>query len=927
MKLSKSTSKGLLLVCIFVLCSQIAISQSKNIISVRFENTPLKEAFIKLEEVSGFNFYFEESWLDNLSVTTEFTNSNLEQILDELLRDTIINYFVVKSKVILTKNNVIRDELPENYFNNAVVFGALEEDNVQKIPILQKQYVSSSSNLAKKIFYIGKENRNSSEKTFRLSGTILDVKTKKPISDLDIFINGTGFNTVTDAKGFYSIKIPKGYNILEVSSLSYGKTRKQIVMYGNGSLNFDLIEKAKELDEVVVKADRDKNIRSVEVGVTTIDVNSVKNIPLVLGERDVLKVATTMPGIKTAGEGALGYSVRGGKVDQNLILFDDAAIYNPSHFFGVFSAVNPFATGSVDIYKGSIPSEYGGKLSSVIDISTKEVNKQEFSGEGNIGPVTGNLMLEVPIVENKSAVLVGARATYSNWVLRSLSEESLQNSKASFYDALVKYEHKIDEKNSIQVTGYFSNDRFSITSDSIFDYGNRLGAIKWNHVFDDKNSASLQLATSQYKFNIIFDGNFNQNFDFGYKINETQFKIRAKYLHSKKHKFTYGLSSKLYAIDPGEIKPIGTESVVSSRVVDREKGLESAVYLSDLYKVNDNLTLDLGLRFSMFNALGPGTQNIYASNIPVSKESIIETKEYSNNEFIKTYGGPEVRVSARYFLSSTASIKAAYNNTIQYSHLLSTNTTASPIDSWKLSDLNIEPQRAKQLSLGLFKNSESGIYEFSLEGYYKKMKNLLDFKVGAELLLNQNIETELLQGDGKAYGVEFLVKKKEGKFNGWLAYSYSRTFIKLDSEFLTEQVNNGDYFAANQDRPHDLSLVSNFKLTKRYSFSMNFNYQSGRPITYPVGRYMLNGSEHVLYSDRNKFRVPDYYRLDLGINIEGNHKNVKLAHSFWNISVYNVLGRNNPFSVFFVNEEGQIKGYKSSIFSIPVPTITYNFKF
>ncbi|MEW4923994.1 carboxypeptidase-like regulatory domain-containing protein [Algibacter sp. 2305UL17-15] len=914
-------------ICVFILFSQFLIAQTGKKISISFEEVTVIDALLQLEQVSDYQFYFDDNWFNKSLISKSFQDADITYILDEILVETPINYFILHNKIILTKNNAVRNTLPPNYFNSDVDREEEQEQLEAKAPVLQKEYVSAVKVKNEKIFYVGKENKNSSQKLFTLSGRIIDGKTRKPIDNLDVYIQGTSINTLTNSLGYYTLNVPKGFHILEIASIAYGKHEKQIVVYGEGVLNLELEEDVEELEEVVIQSNKDENIKSVEVGVTKIDVEGVKNIPLVLGERDILKVATTMPGVKTAGEGALGYNVRGGKVDQNLILFDDAVIYNPSHFFGIFSAINPFATGSVNIYKGSIPSEFGGRLSSVIDISTKEVNVKEFSGEGNIGPVTGNLMVEVPLVKDKSGVLIGGRATYSDWVLKSISEESIKNSKASFYDAIVKYNHKIDINNSIQATAYFSKDEFSITSDSIFRYSNRLASVKWNHTIDEKNKTTVQLATSQYKFNIVYDGIFNRNFDFGYSINETQLKLKARYLHSKKHKFTYGLSSKLYAINPGDINPLGAESVIESKSVDREKGLESALFISDLYEVNKKLLIDLGFRYSVYMALGPGTQNVYAPNAPVNSESVIETKQYGNNKFIKTYGGPELRLSARYFLSPTTSIKAGYNKTIQYSHLLSSNTTASPIDSWKLSDLNIEPQRAQQISLGVFKNFDDGVYEMSIEGYYKKMKNLLDFKVGAELLLNQNIETELLQGDGKAYGVEFLLKKKQGRFNGWLAYSYSRTLVKLDSQFLTERVNNGNYFAANQDRPHDVNLISNFRLTKRYSFSMNFNYQTGRPITYPVGKFIYNGAEQVLYSDRNKFRIPDYYRLDLGINIEGNHKNVKLAHSFWNISVYNVLGRNNPFSVFFVNEQGQIKGYKSSIFAIPVPTITYNFKF
>ncbi|NMH87077.1 TonB-dependent receptor [Flavivirga algicola] len=913
------------IICFFVFFSQIVFCQSKEKVSVAFENIGITEALLELENISEYQFYFNKDWFNDLLISKSFTNADIEEVLSGIFEASSINFFILNNKVILTKNNVIRDKVSLNYYDYK------DDENMgqdyKKAPVLQKQYVNAVKSKNIEIFHIGKEDAGSSQKIFTISGYIKDAKTKKPIENLVVFVQGTSINTITNNLGYYNIKVPVGFSILEIASMSYGKQQKQIVVYGDGILNFELDEDIEELEEIVIESDRDKNIKSANVGVTKIYVEGIKNIPLVLGERDVLKVATTMPGIKTTGEGALGYNVRGGKVDQNLILFDDAVIYNPSHFFGIFSAINPFATGSVDIYKGSIPAEFGGRLSSVIDISTKEANTKELSGEGNIGPVTGNLLVEVPIIKDKAAVLVGGRATYSDWVLKSISEESIKNSKASFYDAVLKYNHKINNKNSLQATAYYSEDAFSITSDSVYNYSNRLASIKWNHEFNDKNMASVQLATSQYKFSIIYDGIFNRNFDFGYGINETQLKLKARYLRNKKHKFTYGLSSKLYSIKPGDINPLGEESVIESKSVEKEKGLESAVFISDLFEVNKKLLFDLGFRYSFYKALGPDSQNVYALNVPLSSESVTETKQYGNNEIIKTYGGSEFRFSARYFLSPTLSVKGSYNKTIQYSHLLSSNTTASPVDSWKLSDLNIEPQRAEQYALGAFKNFDNGIYEISIEGYYKKMKNLLDFKVGADLLLNEDIETELLQGEGKAYGIEFLLKKKKGKFNGWLGYSYSRTLVKLDSEFLTNQVNKGDYFSANQDRPHDVSLISNYKLTKRYSFSLNFNYQSGRPITYPVGKYSYNGTEQLLYSDRNKFRVPDYYRLDLGVNIEGNHKNVKLAHSFWNISVYNVLGRNNPYSVFFVNEEGEVKGYKSSIFAIPVPTITYNFKF
>jgi hypothetical protein len=716
-------------------------------------------------------------------------------------------------------------------------------------------------------------------------------------------------------------------NIIETESLNHKKSIRKIMVYSNGKLNISISEKINQLNEVIVKGKRKQNIRAAITGVTTIDAEGIKNIPLVLGERDVLKVALTIPGIKTAGEGSAGFNVRGGKEDQNLILLDNGTIYNPAHFFGFFSAINPYTVSKVDIYKGGIPSEFGGRLSSVFDITSKNGNFEKFAGEGGIGPVTSNITVSTPIIKDKASILIGGRATYSGWILKSLKDEKLKNSQASFYDLFAKYNHKINKNNSLETTFYYSKDAYSITSDSLYKYSNRLVSLKWKHNFNEKNKGELNITNSEYKFGIDYDSNNFNAFDFGFKINESQAILKFNYLLNDKHKFTYGISSKLYNINPGNLSPKDPKSLLIPINIDSEKGLESAVFISDNYKITKKLLLDFGVRYSIFMALGKSTQKIYQEGLPLNEATVIEEKEFGNNKTINTSSGFEPRIALRYMFNEDFSIKAGYDKTFQYIHLLSSNTTQSPTDTWKLSDLNVKPQSGQQLSLGLFKNLNYEDLELSVEGYYKKSKNILDYKVGANLLLNENLETELLQGEGKSYGVEFLVKKSEGRLNGWLGYTYSRAFIKLDSQFNEEKVNNGEYFAANFDKPHDFSAILNYKFTHRYSFSANFIYQTGRPITYPIGKYNYGNAEYTLYSDRNKFRIPDYYRLDIGVNIEGSHKLKKLAHSFWNISVYNLLGRNNPYSIYFVTKEGQVKAYKTSIFGIPIPTITYNFKF
>ena len=910
---------------IIVLVSINSFAQEQQI-SISFDETPLEEAVNSIEELSGLQFFYVDEWLENTTVSGSYTNENLDTVLDDIFKSTLINFFINDDgTVILTRNNIIIDQLPEEYFGEEEeeITGPLEEE-VNPL-FVQEQRAAEVQPI--ETVRIGKQTRNNRRRTFTLTGVAVNADTGKPVSELAIIVQGTNLGTTTDANGFYSIDLPAGVNILEARSLGIATNRKRVIIYNNGTLNLDMVESFTELDEVIVSGETDRNVATAVTGVTVLEVESIKTIPLVLGERDILKAAVTLPGISSAGEGAQGYNVRGGRSDQNLFLLDNGVIYNPTHFFGIFSALNPFTTGDVSIYKGGIPAEYGGRLSSVFDINTKDATTEKFSGEVSIGPVTGNVMLETPVVKGKSGLLVGGRATYSDWILRSLDDEQLNNSEASFYDLIAKYNHSLNENNELRASAYYSRDAFSVTSDSLNKYSNRLLSLEWDHKFNEKNTMVASLANSEYRFNIEFDGETNDDFDIGYRINETELKLKMKYLHSEKHTFDYGISGKYYGVDPGTIDPLNPESIVTPLEIPREQGFEGGVFISDSFNVSEKFLIDAGLRYSFFAALGEADQRVYQEGQPRNSGTLVEVQEFGNNEVIETYGGPEARLSARYFLGEDFSIKASFNNAYQYIHLLTNNTTATPTDTWKLSDLNIEPQQAYQVSLGLYKNFNGNDLELSLESYFKRSKNILDYKVGAQLLLNETIETEVLQGDGRAYGIEFLLKKNAGKLNGWLGYTYSRSFIRLDSEFPEERVNNGDYFPSNFDKPHDFSIVANYKFTRRFSASANFVYQTGRPVTYPIGSFEFNNSEFVFYSDRNEFRIPDYYRLDISFNMEGNHKIKKFAHSFWNFSIYNVLGRNNPYSVFFVTENGELKAFQSSIFAIPVPTITYNFRF
>lgn len=915
---------------LFLIFSTLAFSQTDNL-SITFDNTDLKAALLEIEKKTSHSFFYDENWFaepeNSKKVSGNYKDKKTAFILEDILKGTEINFFVYGRKIILTNNNYIYDELPPGFFGEDSLKG---EESPQK-PVFYQEFakVPQQGEEAKgeELLFIGKEAKQKNETTFQLSGYVRNEKTGQPISSVLVKTEDGQITDVTDLDGFYVLNLPLGANIIQAQSLGFATSTKQVMMYSDGTYDFTLAESINQLGEIVIYGDRGENIRSVVTGVTSIEPEKMKVVPMVLGVRDVVKSALLMPGVKTTGEGAAGFNVRGGKTDQNLILLDDAVIYNPFHFFGFFSAVNPYAIGSVDIYKGNIPAEYGGRLSSVFDIQTKTPNMNKFSGEGGIGPVNGNLMLSIPIVKEKAALSVGGRYAYADWILRSLDEASLKDSKASFFDVNLKYAHILDDRNRLEATVYYSQDKFNLTPDSLQGYNNTLVSLRWEHKFNNKHRGDLQISNSNYGFDLEYRPDNPNSFDYGFELNETKAKLRMNYEYSPKHTFTYGIEGKLYQIDPGTYQPIHPASLLDPMNLDKEKALESAVFLSDAFEISDKLLVDAGIRYSHFIALGKGTQRIYDPTQPKSGASVVETRQYDENESIESYGDIEWRLSARYLLTEDFSVKAGYSTANQYIHLLSTNTTQSPLDTWKLSDLNIEPQSSQQFSLGFFKNFKDNQYELSLEGYYKNLDNLVDYKTGADLFMDEHLETSILQGEGKAYGIEFLAKKNHGKLNGWLAYTYSRSFLKLDGMFNEETVNNGDYFPTNFDKPHDLSLVLNYKLTTRYSFSANFIYQTGRPVTFPVGTYHYAGAQYTLYSDRNQYRIPDYYRLDIGFNIEGNHKKNKLAHSFINISVYNVLGRNNPYSVYFVTDEGQIKGYKTSIFSVPIPTITYNFKF
>ena len=899
--------------------------------SGNFENEPFQNVLSSLESETGFKFYYNPVWMDSLVFTGSFDQTPMNDVLGKLVEQTDLHVYVQNSKVILTYKSPIITGLGITQFFDV----NQPSEPAEKGLVFTREYLGSTDtdNPEAKVYEIGKIGQLKRGESVTIAGYVKDVETGEPVEGALVYIQKPLIGTSTDPEGFYSLTIPNGKQQILVNSLNMKNTFRKTVLFSSGTLNIDLEVDVIALKAVVVNADRDINIKDSEMGVTRIDVADAKNVPVLLGERDLVKIATTTSGVQSVGEGASGINIRGAKADQNLFLMDGAPVYNTSHFFGFFSVFNSDAIGSFDLYKSFIPAKHGGRLSSVFEIKTKVPNKEKFTGSGGIGPVTSRLLAEIPIIKDKTSLMIGGRGTYSNFVLDRVKGSSLGNIGASFYDVVAKVHHTINEKNDISVSAYHSFDSFQLPADSLlsftnFSYTNTNFSSIWKHTFNDNFDGELNFASSEYNYDIGYDELPTQAFNIGFKVKELTGAVEFDYYFSEQWSTNFGSNFKRYDVVPGHREALGSQSLIAEDRIEDEQGVETSTYLSSQYDVSENLTFIGGIRYSLFSALGPGNSYIYEDGQPRVLETRIDSDQFAKNETIKTYSGSEWRLSGRYSIDDLGSLKMSVIRTRQYIHILNNSASIAPTNIWRLSSEYIRPQIADQFSIGYYRNfNQSQIIETSIELYYKKLQNLLDFKVGADLQFNQTIETDILQGDGKTYGAEFSIRKPNGWFSGWLNYTYSRSFLKLDGNTPDEIVNGGVYFPTSYDKPHYFNIVTNYKFTRRYSMSVNMVYSTGRPITYPVGKWAFNGVENIYYSDRNEFRIPDYFRVDLGLNIEGNHRIKKLAHSFWTFSIYNLLGKDNVYSIFFKTEEGEVSGFQLSVFPQAIPTITYNFTF
>lgn len=897
--------------------------QNQDKFSIYIKNVMLDSLRKTINAKTGYTLYYNlEKGDDSIKITLSCD----EQSIIPKLKEALLNYGYslsqIEKSLFVLKGVGIISYLPQDYFS--------EKKDSQAINDYLKA-ISQNETTAKsesKIYKIGDPNLPKQGNRMVISGYARSLETGEPLPGVSVIVEKPHITATTDKFGFYRILVPTGNVDLLIKGYGLDDSKIMLDVYGDGAMDIVLKEKVYPLKGIVLTAESTQKMRSAQIGLERVRIDRIKHVPAAFGEADVMKIVLILPGVKSVGEASGGFNVRGGATDQNLILFNDGTIYNPTHLFGLFSAFNPDVVSDIELYKSTIPARFGGRISSVLEINSRNGNSNKITGSAGLGLLTSKFHIEGPISKGRTNFIAGVRTTYSNWILKLLPPESgYKNGSASFNDLTLGFNHKINEKNSLYLYGYYSGDGFKFNADTSYNYRSINASIKWRSIINEKHNLTLSTGFDQYNYKTQDGGNPVEAYSMSFQIRQYFFKANFSWLLNDKHSFSYGVNNVVYNLNPGTLMPIGEQSLRAPKTLQPEKAIESGFYFSDNWSLNDKLSIDLGLRYGIYSALGPMTYYKY-SNEDRREENITDTITAGSGSIIKLYHYPEFRISARYSINENLSIKGGFNSMRQNIHMLSNTASVSPTDIWKLSDANITPQNGWQAAFGIYRNALGNKVELSLEGYYKAMSNYLDYKSSAVLNMNENIERDVLTTQGKAYGVELMAKKPLGKLNGWMSYTYARTFLKESGDKEVYNINDGDWYSASYDKPHDFKVIANYKFTQRYSFSLNIDYSTGRPVTIPISRYFYGDGYRLYYSDRNAYRIPDYFRMDFAINIEPSHYLKFWTYSTITFGIYNLTGRKNAFSVYYdTNQGSSIKGYMLSIFGAPIPYINYNIKF
>lgn len=771
-----------------------------------------------------------------------------------------------------------------------------------------------------------------SQQRYTISGIITEASSNETLIGVTIAIPKLKTGITTNEYGFYSLSLQEGVYKIIISYIGFKEITREINLDSNQKINFQLAEEVAQLDEVIVSNDVERlDIKKAQLSVNSLSIKTIKQVPVILGEADIIKSLVLLPGVTNAGEGASGFNVRGGAADQNLILLDEAIIFNSSHLFGFFSVFNPDAIKDVKLFKGGIPARYGGRVSSVLDIYQKEGNSKQLKVNGGVGAVASRLLIEGPITKDRTAFLIGGRSSYVNLFLPLFDIEN----RVSFYDLNTKISHRINERNNIYLSGYFGRDLFSITERFSNVYGNAVGNFRWNHLFSDKLFSNLSVIYSDYFYGLELD---LVGFEWDSGIQNFNIKYDLKHYLNDKLQINYGVNNIYYVFNPGRIAPNKPESGIIEDQLTKQFANESAAYIDIEHQISKKLSLNYGLRFSNFNRLGQDEVFVYENNNPIlfnpntqvyQEATPIDTLNSGRGNSLSNFFNLEPRISAAYAVNNNTSFKASYTRLAQYLHLLSNTNSPTPLDVWAPSGPFIEPQLLNQFAIGYFKNTKKGTYSFETEAFFKTVENRIDYVDGANLIANDAIERVILNGESRAYGLEFLMRKNEGKLKGWLSYTLSKSEQRTPGRTLLETgINFGEWYNTPFDKTHDISIYGSYELNDKWSFNSNFVYQTGQPSNFPTGQFNFQGLVVPFFGLRNAERLPDFHRLDISATLTPRKNRTKKIQTEWVFSIYNAYNRMNAASINFSQNQdtGRNEAVQTSIFGI-VPSVTYNFKF
>lgn len=863
----------------------------------------------EVEEQTSLVFYLKEGWVEGIQVSVDSEGASLRSLLNRTLLPAGLHFYLDPLEgVYLSPGSPLVHVLPRYGEGNVPGKEGDSKTEMQDMTQAEERYLEGRKAGILETLQVGRKDASKGKGQVVVHGRISDEESGEALVGATLYLEDLEKGAVSDVDGLFSLVLPPGTHTLSLACMGMENRRYYLEVHSGGVLNLDMAKSLIALSEVRVEATQNHHVRGTQMGYNRLNYKALKEIPVVMGERDVLKVIQMLPGVQSVGEGSAGFNVRGSAADQNLIYVNKVPVYNINHLFGFFTSFNPDIIRDFSLYKSNLPASYGGRLSSFFDISTRQGNMRQYHARGGISPITGHLALEGPIQKEKSSFVLSARSTYSDWILKRLEDPDLRNSEAAFQDFAGVLTWKPRDKTLVKAFGYYSRDRFKLGSNNSYAYANTGASLNVVHRFSNRSRGDLALVYGAYDFTTVDQNIPAESYTHTYRIDHYELKADFNWLSLGRHKITYGTSLVLYDLNRGLVEAYGPYSYRSPVDLGREQGLEGGLYLADEMQLTPWLTLYAGLRYSAFAYLGA------------------DSSINSPGEASRLYHGPEPRMALNLSTGAHAALKASYNRVRQHLFMLSNTIAISPSDQWKLVDQHISPPYADQLSLGFYHEHPRRKLSTSMEIYHKWVRDVVEYRDGADFISTPHVEELTLQGMQQTYGAEFMLKKEGGKLNGWISYAYSRSFMQVDAGPEGESINQGERYPSNYDRPHHLNMVSTFKVNRRLSLSANLVYTTGRPVTYPLSIYTSEGMEFIDYAARNAYRIPDYFRMDVSINLEGNLKNRKLFHSFWMLNIYNLTGRRNAYSVFFQSEEGVMKGYKLSIFGQPIVTLSWNFK-